>query len=64
MNLDSILNMFSSLGDIIVSAINFLIELPELIYTLLSFIPEPFKTNLLLYVPIIIGIFFYKLWRG
>ena len=64
MNLDSIKNIFESFGSVIIQSLNFIINLPDFFISIISFIPDPFRTNLLMYFPIMFGLFIWKLVRG
>ena len=59
-----VLELLASLSSIVLQSIYFITKLPTLFMTLISFIPDPFRTNLLMYFPIMFGLFIWKLVRG
>lgn len=64
MELITVLEILNDFVGIVLSAIYFISKLPSLLYSMINFIPDPFKTNLLIYFPIMFGLFIWKLVRG
>ncbi len=64
MSINSITEVFNSFISVILQALEFIVNLPFLLFTLIDVIPDPFRTSFLSFFPIIIGIFIWKLWKG
>lgn len=48
----------------VVDLFNFVVEMITFIPNLFNYIPEPFKSICLTFLPIIIAVFLWKLWKG
>lgn len=60
----AIVNFFQNIGNALIQVKNFFVAIFDIIRITIEFIPQPFLSITLIFLPILIASIFYKILRG